>query len=275
MNRRSFALGLSAASAWASLAETAEAQSASAQTSAESNPHTAIPSGPPQQIGIVVYPQMTALDVLGPQTFLAGLGNVEVHLVWKDRSPIISDNGLTLIPSKAFKECPAQLDVLLIGGGSKGTLALMRDRETLAFLADAGKRAKYVTSVCTGSLVLGAAGLLRGYQATSHWAVRDVLSSLGAKPAEGRIVRDRNRITAGGVTAGIDFGLAIAAQLRSQGYAEMLQLAFEYDPQPPFHAGSPKTAPSGVREHMTLMYEPLRKQMLAAAEKARAGWSPA
>ena len=275
MKRRSFAIGLSAASAWASLAEIAKAQTTGAQPARSANPHAAIPSGPPQQIGILIYPEMTALDVLGPQTFLAGLGNVEVHLLWKDRNPVVSDNGLTILPSKALHDAPSRLDVLLIGGGSKGTLKLMQDSEVLGFLADAGKRAKFVTSVCTGSLVLGAAGLLRGYKATSHWALRDVLSSLGAEPVAERVVRDRNRITAGGVTAGIDFGLTLAAELRSQSYAEMLQLAFEYDPQPPFHSGSLATAPPEIRDHMVMMYNPLRKQMLTAAEKARAKWAAA
>ena len=148
----------------------------------------------------------------------------------------------------------------------------MNDRTVLDFLADRGAKARFVTSVCTGSLVLGAAGLLRGYKATSHWAVRDVLPTLGAELAPGRVVRDRNRITAGGVTAGIDFGLQLAAQLREEHYPEMLQLAFEYDPQPPFHAGSPASAPEMVTAHLRSMYAPLREKMQGAAERIKQQW---
>ena len=172
-----------------------------------------------------------------------------------------------------LSDCPSQLDILFIGGGSKGTLSLMKDKEALDFLADRGSRARYVTSVCTGSLVLGAAGLLRGYKATSHWAVRDVLPLLGAQLAEGRIVEDRNRITAGGVTAGIDFGLRLTSRMRDEHYAEMLQLAFEYDPQPPFHSGNPTSAPAEVTAHMKTRYQALVKDMSAAANDAKKRWA--
>jgi cyclohexyl-isocyanide hydratase len=138
----------------------------------------------------------------------------------------------------------------------------MNDPEVIGFLQDRGSRATYVTSVCTGSLVLGAAGLLRGYRATSHWTVRDLLPLLGAEPVAQRVVEDRNRITGGGVTDGVDFGLQVPARLRSEQYAKMLQLAFEYDPQPPFHAGSPNGAGGEITSH-------LRERRAPAVEAAR------
>lgn len=268
MKRREFALSVAALNALPAVAGAQETQS----KPQGDNVHSSIPTGPPQQVAMVIYPQMTALDFLGPQTFLSALGNIDVHTVWKNTAPVKTDSGLQIIPSKTFAGCPKDLDILFIGGGSRGTVALMQDAETLDFLSDRGSRAKYVTSVCTGSLVLGAAGLLRGYKATSHWAVREVLSSLGATVTPGRVVEDRNRITAGGVTAGIDFGLGLAAKLRSQTYAEMLQLAFEYDPHPPFQAGSPETAPKEIDAHMRMMYDPLRKQMTEAAVAAKNRW---
>ena len=232
--------------------------------------HDSVPQGPPQQIAMLAYPNMTALDLIGPQTFLAGLGNVEVHLVWKKTELISTDSGLRLLPSKSFEDCPKDLEILFVPGGSKGTIALMNDSDVIAFLAERGARAKYVTSVCTGSMLLASAGLLSGYNATSHWAVRPLLPLLGAKLAPGRVVEDRNRITAGGVTAGIDFGLVLAARLRDRNYAQMLQLAFEYDPHPPFTAGNPETAPEPIVTHIRERYTPMLAAYKEAAAKARA-----
>jgi len=130
------------------------------------------------------------------------------------------------------------------------------------------KNAKYVTSVCSGSLVLAAAGLLRGYKATSHWSVRDVLADFGAEVVAQRVVEDRNRITAGGITAGIDFGLRVAARMRGAEYAQALELTLEYDPQPPFHSGTPETAPAGVVSQMRQMYAPLAASARAVAKEA-------
>ncbi len=130
-----------------------------------------------------------------------------------------SDAGLMFQPTASFDECPAELDIICVPGGSSGTLAAMQDDATMRFLKDRGSRARFVTSVCTGSLMLGAAGLLTGYKATSHWAAKSLLPMFGAMPTEGRVVRDRNRITGGGVTAGIDFGLSLVGQLRDREYA--------------------------------------------------------
>jgi cyclohexyl-isocyanide hydratase len=158
---------------------------------------------------------------------------------------------------------------LFVPGGTPGTISMMKDSEVLDFLADRGSRARYVTSVCTGSLVLGAAGLLKGYKATSHWSTRDLLPLLGAIPVDRRVVEDRNRITGGGVTSGIDFGLVISSRLRSQDYAERLQLLNEYDPHPPFNAGSPKTAGPEVTADLEKLLAGSHELMKQAAVDAR------
>ncbi|HTU80831.1 MAG TPA: DJ-1/PfpI family protein, partial [Candidatus Acidoferrales bacterium] len=158
-------------------------------------------------------------------------------LVWKDRKTVLSDTGVPIVPTAAFGEVADGPAVLFVPGGSDA-YPLMNDPNVVGFLQRVGPTAKYVTSVCTGALVIGAAGLLRGYRATTHWLFRDVLASLGAEPVAERVVVDRNRITGAGVTAGLDFGLSMAAKLRGDDYARMLQLAIEYDPQPPFDAGS-------------------------------------
>ena len=206
---------------------------------------------PPLEIGMLLYPGLTLLDLIGPQTVFSWFANT--HLVWKTKDLVYSDTGIGMQPTCTFETCPRDLDILFVPGGF-GQNQLMADAEVLAFLADRGPKAKYVTSVCSGSLLLGAAGLLKGYKATSHWAARDGLSAFGAIPTDARVVVDRNRITGGGVTAGIDFGLVILAKLRGDDAAKLTQLAMEYDPEPPFQAGSPKTAgPAIVEQAMSFM----------------------
>jgi cyclohexyl-isocyanide hydratase len=191
-------------------------------------------------IGFLLFPHVTQLDLTGPAQILGRLPGAQAHLVWKTREPVVTDVGFSINPTTTFDDCP-QLDVLCVPGGF-GIGALFDDAATLAFLRRQGEGAKYVTSVCNGSLVLGAAGLLEGYRAACHWAWRHYLPRFGAIPVAERIVRDRNRVSGGGVTAGIDFGLALAAELAGEEVAKMLQLAFEYDPQPPFDCGSPEGA---------------------------------
>jgi len=206
---------------------------------------------PPLEIGMLLYPGLTLLDLIGPQTVFSWFANT--HLVWKTKDLVYSDTGIGMQPTCTFDTCPRELDILFVPGGF-GQNQLMSDAEVLAFLADRGPKAKYVTSVCSGSLLLGAAGLLKGYKATSHWAARDGLSAFGAIPTDARVVVDRNRITGGGVTAGIDFGLVILAKLRGDDAAKLTQLAMEYDPEPPFQAGSPKAAgPAIVEQAMRFM----------------------
>ncbi|HBF28592.1 DJ-1/PfpI family protein [Rhizobium sp.] len=195
-------------------------------------------------VGILVFPAVQQLDLTGPYEVFASAPNVVVHLIWKDLEQVRSATGLPLSPTVTFVDCPA-LDVLCVPGG-KGIDALMEDGEVLDFLRERAGQARFVTSVCTGSLVLAAAGLLVGKRATSHWASKHMLADLGAIPTEGRIVTDGNIITAGGVTAGIDFGLSVLAALVDDETAQTVQLALEYAPAPPFEAGTPETAPTIV-----------------------------
>ncbi|MDF2115627.1 DJ-1/PfpI family protein [Roseiarcaceae bacterium H3SJ34-1] len=190
---------------------------------------------------MLVYPGMILLDLNGPQTVFS-LAMFDILLVWKDLAPVKTDVGVMVQPTHTFATCPTKLDVLFVPGGLGGTTACISDFEVIIFLKKQGDGASFVTSVCTGSLLLGAAGLLHGYRATSHWYVRDLLPMLGAIPAAGRVVEDRNRITAGGVTAGIDFGLTLVARMLGEARARAIQLVLEYDPQPPFEAGSPESA---------------------------------
>lgn len=229
--------------------------------------------GPKLQIGMLVYPGMFLQDLVGPLTMFEALMNRDIHLLWKNRTPVGPEKpehpGLIPVPpTTTFADCPDTLDVLFVPGGVPGTLTMMEDREVLAFLADRGAKAKWVTSVCTGSLVLGAAGLLKGYKATSYWATLDVLRELGATPVRRRVVTDRNRITGGGVTAGLDFGLDLIAKLRTPLYAQAVQLYLEYDPAPRFNAGSPSRAPREARDYMTQMFAGLNDAARAAARRA-------
>lgn len=191
-------------------------------------------------IGMLLYPGLTQLDLTGPFELMHRLPGAQVHLLWKTRDPITSDSGMTFVPSMTLADCPP-LDLVFVPGGD-GQVHLMTDPQVLGFLREHGLRAKYVTSVCTGSLLLGAAGLLKGYKATSHWAFVDLLPLFGAEPTRGRVVIDGNRITAGGVTAGIDFGLSLVAEIAGEQKAKEIQLGLEYDPAPPYQCGHPSSA---------------------------------
>jgi cyclohexyl-isocyanide hydratase len=193
-----------------------------------------------RHIGFLLFPHLTQLDLTGPAQILSRVPGAQVHLVWKTRGPVMTDAGFSINPTTTFAECP-QLEVLCVPGGF-GIGQLFGDEDTLSFLRRQGEQARYVTSVCNGSLVLGAAGLLRGYRSACHWMWRDYLPRFGAIPVAERVVRDRNRVSGGGVTAGIDFGLVLAAELAGEEVAKTLQLAFEYDPRPPFDCGSPQGA---------------------------------
>jgi cyclohexyl-isocyanide hydratase len=180
--------------------------------------------------------------------------------VWKTKDPVISDTGIAVQPTATFETCPRELDILFVPGGF-GQQRIMNDSEVLGFLTDQATRSKYITSVCSGSLLLGAAGLLKGYKATSHWSAREALRIYGAEPVEARVVVDRNRVTGGGVTAGIDFGLVLLAKLRGNDAAKLTQLAMEYDPEPPFNAGNPKAAgPAIIEQAMSMMAAEMERQ---------------
>ncbi|WP_454628907.1 DJ-1/PfpI family protein [Bradyrhizobium cenepequi] len=220
----------------------------------------------PLQIGLLVFPKVTQLDLTGPLQVFSSVPGAEVHLVWKRIEPVPSDTALALMPTVSFADCP-QLDVICVPGGM-GADDMANDEEMLAFLRKQAEDAKYVTSVCTGSLVLGAAGLLRGYRATTHWSAMDFLSAFGAIPTRTRVCIDRNRITGGGVTAGVDFALTLVSELVDRSTAEAIQLRLEYNPKPPFNAGSPDTAPAEIlalmKEKMALS-QARRGEMIARA----------
>ncbi len=191
-------------------------------------------------IGLLVFPAITQLDMTGPYEVFIRFPDAKVHLVWKDLSPITAGGGLQFLPTTTFADAP-QFDVLCVPGG-EGMNPLLNDDETLAFVRAQAKGAKYVTSVCTGALVLGAAGLLKGRRATTHWMSHELLAEFGAQPVSERVVVDGNVVTGGGVTAGIDFALTLASEMFGDELARKIQLGIEYDPAPPFKAGSPQSA---------------------------------
>lgn len=191
-------------------------------------------------IGLLLFPALTQLDLTGPFEVFARAPDTKVHLIWKNLELVVSDRGMAIQPTTTFDACPA-LDIICIPGGP-GQINLMKDEEVLSFIRAQSKQAKLVTSVCTGSLVLGAAGLLQGYKATTHWASLDQLALLGAEPVNERVVRDRNRITGAGVTSGIDFALSVVSEMFGPDIAQNIQLHMEYDPAPPFDCGSPRSA---------------------------------
>jgi cyclohexyl-isocyanide hydratase len=199
---------------------------------------------PTLRIGMLLFPRMTQLDLTGPFEVFTRLPDAQVLLLSKTLEPIEADSGMRLLPYATLRDCP-QLDVICVPGGP-GVNALMEDAEVLDWLRGQAEHARYVSSVCTGSLVLAAAGLLRGKKATSHWNARDMLAAFGAVPTEGRVVRDGNLFTGGGVTAGIDFALTMVAELAGAQVARAIQLQIEYAPAPPFDAGTPESAPSDI-----------------------------
>lgn len=225
----------------------------------------------PLSIGMVLYPGFTLLDLAGPQTAF-GLNGV-THLLWKNMDPVPTDMGVSLNPTKTFGTAPDYLDVLFVPGGF-GTVDAMQDPDIIGFLARAGQTARYVTSVCTGSVILGMAGLLEGYRAATHWGFYAPLEALGAIPSHERVCIDRNRVSGGGVTAGVDFGLTVIAQINGVRAAEITQLALEYCPEPPFNAGHPRTAKPEIVASVEAMMShmiPAGVALARASREARAG----
>lgn len=210
-----------------------------------------------EQIAMLLYPEFTALDLVGPYHFLAGMMGAKVHLVsnQKDLMPVRSDLGLAIQPTVTIEDCPRDLSIVFVPGGTSGTIQAARDARTLAFVRDRAERAQFVTSVCTGALVLGAAGLLKGKRATSHWSVRNLLGQFGATPVDQRVVHDGKVITGAGVSAGLDFGLSVVSMLRGQPYAAASMLTAEYHPQPPFLGGTLETTPASVGRPMTALFD--------------------
>jgi cyclohexyl-isocyanide hydratase len=190
----------------------------------------------------LVYPGMTLLDLVGPVQAWSFLPGYEVQYAWHRTGPVRTDCGLSVQATNSFEDAWSDPDVLVVGGGAKPTLDLLGDSEAIAFLADRGSRARWVCSVCTGSLLLGAAGLLRGYRAAVHWGARDALSQFGAEPSDERVCVDRNRLTGAGITAGVDFGIAVAGLWAGEGTGRLIELIMEYAPKPPYGTGRPDLA---------------------------------
>ena len=220
------------------------------------------------QIGLILFPKLTQLDLTGPAEVFYRMPGAAVHLLWKTIEPVSSDRGMSILPTMRFDDCTA-LDLICVPGGP-GQIDLMDDDETLNFLRRIAPGCNLVTSVCTGSLVLAAAGLLDGYRATCHWSSIDQLELLGAIPVTERVVRDRNRVTGAGVTSGIDFALTVVADLSGQHIAEEIQLQMEYDPEPPFETGSPRSAPATLVEATRQKIAPFIQRRRAATTHAAA-----
>ncbi len=221
----------------------------------------------PISVAFLLFPNVTQLDLTGPAQVLSRLGNAKIDLVWKTLDPVMTDAGFAILPTATFADI-AQADILCVPGGI-GVTDVMMDEAAMAWVRQLGGSARWVTSVCTGSLILGAAGLLEGYEATTHWAWHEHLALFGARPVKARTVFDRNRVTGGGVTAGIDFALSLMAAIRGEDHARIVQLALEYDPAPPFDSGSPDKAGEALMsryaERMTALAPNREVQMQEAA----------
>ena len=211
-------------------------------------------------IGFVIFPDLTQLDFTGPLQVLARMPQSSNFVIAKSPAPVPSDCGLSLVPTRTFANCPP-LDLICVPGGVKGVIGAIGDHETVDFVRRQAAGAKYVTAVCTGAFVLGAAGLLKGRRVTTHWAFTELLPLVGAKYEKGRVVRDGNLITAGGVTAGIDFGLSVVAEIAGETVARTIQLGIEYDPAPPFDSGHPDSAPESIKAALSERYGKARSAL--------------
>lgn len=225
----------------------------------------------PLRIGFIVFPDVTQLDFTGPLQVLSRAPSAQVHIVAAAMDPVRTDTALSIPPTDTFDSCP-DLDVICVPGGF-GVDAAMRDRALIAFLRRQAAQARYVTSVCTGAFVLGAAGLLKGKRATTHWAYHAELARVGAIPVKARTIRDGNLFTGGGVTAGIDFAFALLEEIAGREAAEAAQLTLEYDPAPPLDAGSPETAPRAALDAARVRYGTRLKDFRAALDRAMAAAS--
>ena len=218
-------------------------------------------------IGFVIFRDVTQLDFTGPLQVLSRLPQSAIHIIAKSTAPVPSDCGLALVPTHSFLNCPP-LDLICMPGGSEGVAGIINDGETIEFVRQKAGAAKYVTSVCTGAFVLGVAGLLKGRRATTHWAYTDLLPLVGATYEKARAVKDGNVITAGGVTAGIDFGLSVIAEIAGETTARRVQLGIEYDPAPPFDSGHPDKAPALKSELLSARYNEFRAMYRTRIEQA-------
>jgi len=219
-------------------------------------------------VGMILFPNLTQLDLTGPYEVFVRLPETRVYLIGAELAPIRAEHGLMIGVDTTFDRAPA-LDILCVPGGA-GVDAMMENEPLLEFLRTRAPSAQYVTSVCTGALILGAAGLLRGYRATTHWLSRDILALFGAEVVDERVVHDRDRITGGGVTAGVDFALTVAARVFGPTVAQSIQLMLEYCPAPPFNSGSVTTAPAAVVQDIVSGRSGFLSKRRAIAERAAA-----
>ncbi len=218
-------------------------------------------------VGFVIFPELTQLDFTGPLQILARMPGAAVQIVAKSLAPVPSDCGLSLVPTHAFGNCPP-FDLICIPGGTTGVIEAVGDRDTIDFVRRQAAGAKYVTSVCTGAFILGAAGLLAGRRATTHWAFTGLLPLVGATYEKARVVKDGNLITAGGVTSGIDFGLSVVAEIAGEDAARTIQLAVEYDPGPPFDFVPAERAPAAVKSALSARYDKAKTALAGQIERA-------
>jgi cyclohexyl-isocyanide hydratase len=218
------------------------------------------------KVGFVIFPDLTQLDFTGPQQVLARLPDSAMHIVAKTLDPVPSDSGLSLMPTHTFADCPP-LDLICVPGGYLGVMQAMADRDLIDFVQRQARTAKYVTSVCTGAFILGAAGLLKGRRAATHWGYAELLPLVGATHEKRRVVRDGNLITAGGVTSGIDFGLEVVADIAGEAVARSIQLSLEYDPNPPFASGHPDRAAAQTLEEVAPRYAERRADFRTEIER--------
>lgn len=225
-----------------------------------------MPALEPVRVTFLLFPAVTQLDLTGPAQVLSRLGNATVDVVAKSLEPVSTDSGFSILPTAVLEDITAT-DILCVPGGL-GTESVIEDEDYLSWVRQIGTTAKWVTSVCTGSIILGAAGLLRGYRATSHWASIQDLSLFGAEPVNQRVVFDRNRVTGGGVTAGVDFALELTEAVRGPDYAKLIQLSLEYDPSPPFDSGNPRTASESTVDRYVALSKDVGRERLKRRQQA-------
>lgn len=217
-------------------------------------------------IVFVLFDNVTQLDFTGPVQFLSRLPGADIHVVSKDGLAVTTDSGFAIMPRSGFADCPPA-DILCVPGGH-GVRDAIADPAIVDFVRQQGTDAQWVTSVCTGAFILGAAGLLQGKRATCHWGYTHLLPLFGATHEATRVVRDGNLITAGGVTSGIDFALQLIAMIAGDAVAQSIQLALEYDPAPPFKGGTPAAAPDNITRNLrAAVYDKAATEMEAAIRK--------
>lgn len=214
------------------------------------------------KIACFLYPQFTSMDMIGPVTAWQFVPGVEFEFIAARKGPIATDSGLELVATHTYADATPDPDVVFVPGGALPTLEAMQDEALLGAIARAGAKAQWITSVCTGSLLLGAAGLLRGYRSACHWHALPWLEKFGAIPDERRVVIDRNRASGGGVTAGVDFGLRMAAQWGGEPAGRLIELVIEYAPEPPFHTGRPELADAATLATAREMVSPMMPEAL-------------